>query len=379
MVPTGGARRCVARSPRHRARTRLRSARRGQPVLRHGRVAGAKRPRVDAHDEAGLERHVVDGRSGARRARPRPCARRHSRRSEAVQHHARSVHHGSGAPGVRARSRTGLAARVPPRLPSRRGQRTRGCGALGGRDRRMGGSRADPPTGHTRGSGNGPLRPRMRDVPGAQRARGLRGQRAGRAARSQANRAADTQSARRGPVASGQVRPQASGEEALEPLRVRGGRPARLEGDQARQCGDSRGDDARRAGFTGRPRRVRALAGTRYPEPSRSHARGTPRGAGRALERHRSRGEWLPKAGSRGPHRRSRRRQEPHRGVALRGGARAGRHAAPSGPVRPHAVSPRRDHRRSERPFRPHRGRSSGRRADAHDPLGGREGRRRLL
>ena len=96
VVSPGGARRRAARPPGHRARARLRPAGRRQPVLRDGRASRAQRPRVDAHDAPAVERHLGDGRSGARGARARPRARRHPRRPEAVEHHAR--------PGVARRS-----------------------------------------------------------------------------------------------------------------------------------------------------------------------------------------------------------------------------------------------------------------------------------
>ena len=76
-------------------------------------------------------------------------------------------------------------------------------------------------------------------------------------------------------------------------------------------------------------------------------------------------------------HRGGRRRQEPPRRVALRGGPRARHDGAAARALRPHAVAARRRDRRGQRALRARGGRPRARRADAHQPLGGREGRRR--
>ena len=180
------------------------------------------------------------------------------------------------------------------------------------------------------GPGDRSLRARLRDVPRAQRARGLRGQRAGRAARPQAHARCRRHALRDDvPPEAGKFvvrllekKPwnrfefAADARRAWMRIRPAAGRDAR--GDRAEPPELARGP---RSATRGRSRPASSACARPCSSPARrsaasSGARSSRSTSGRAA------------AGPHRAHRGSRRRQEPHRRVALRRGARARRHDA---------------------------------------------------
>ncbi len=269
----------------HRPRARLRAARRREARSSSWTSFPGAACTSGCTDASAVERRLGDGRSSARGARSCPRPRRHPRRSQAVEHHARSGVDDPRSSGVRARPGPRVAARIPPRLAARRRSCARGGRALRRRDRRLGRAGADSKAGVPRRPGDGSLRTRVRDVPRADGARGVRRQRARRPPGAQAHARSAAHAARRRARARRQVRASPSREEAVEPLRVRGRRPARLGTTSPGARGDARRDRPGSAQPARGSGRLRALAGARHPQPSRAHAPRAPGRAPRAVER----------------------------------------------------------------------------------------------
>ena len=382
MVPTGGTRSRSARPPRHRASARFREPRRRLALSGHGRPAGSQRARVDAHDDDPLVGRMVDGRPDARGPRARPRARGHSRGHEAVERHARPR---VDEPRARARSSStsasrGYAAEYTPRPAPRRIARARARDALGRRHRRVGRAGADSKGGHARRSADGHLRARLHHVPRAHGQRGLRRQRARRAARAQAHPRPAAR-ATRGRAAGGRARtcsgssPSGPGTASIWP-RTRGARGRSFDRREGAMSLEDSVDA--RAPCSARGRAVAAARRSRRaccaPAVADDRAR---RGARELLRHGRRRGLGPRHAAARRDDRRGRRRQEPPRRVAVRAGPRARPDDPAPRPLRPHRDAARRHHGRDQRALRPRGRRPLRRRADAHEPVGGREGGRR--
>ncbi len=166
VVSSGSARGVAARPSGNRSSARLRPASGWQPVFRDGYLPGRSvhewMHTMRCHGRSSGRWSIRSGGAGAR-----PCAWRHSRRPEAIEHDARSRFARSRSARLRLGLGSRMASRVQARLTTRRGAGPRGRRAFRCGYRWMGGTRADPAAVGFGRPRHGHVRAGLRHVPRA--------------------------------------------------------------------------------------------------------------------------------------------------------------------------------------------------------------------